>query len=176
MRDSNCFHIIACQVPSVMLILGTCRTTFVFMCKLKNDCLSWSHVSYFTQYMSHVKCSCWILGDEEQFFVSWEKTGKIFVVMSLITCPTCMSKCQVLILILKDMLNNLFHVWPKITIYGRKWQEIFFKINTTITLSCDMVFQRIGSQLKIRQAINWFWTTSFTWNSSTSEELNLIKK
>ena len=42
----------------------------------------------------------------------------------------------------------LFHVWPKITLYGRKWQEIFFKINTTITLSCDVVFQRIGSQLK----------------------------
>ena len=51
-------HVI-CQM--LMLILGTCWTPFVFMCKICN---------YVTCHMSFVKCLCWSFGHAEQFLFS----------------------------------------------------------------------------------------------------------
>ena len=52
---------VICQM--LMLILGTCWTTFVFMCKLKSEYLLLCH-------MSHDKCLCWSLRHAEKFLFS----------------------------------------------------------------------------------------------------------
>ena len=67
-------HVI-CQM--LMLILGTCWTTFVFMCKLKSEYLLLCHMSHVACHMSHVachmshvKCLCWSSWHAEQVLFS----------------------------------------------------------------------------------------------------------
>ena len=63
LRRLRMSHVI-CEM--LMLILGTCWTTFVLMFMLKSEYLWLCHMSHVTCDMSHVKCLGWSLGHAEQ--------------------------------------------------------------------------------------------------------------
>ena len=61
----------------LMVILGTCWTTFVLMSLLKSEYLKLCHMPHVACHMSHcachlsyVKCLCWSLGHAEQILFS----------------------------------------------------------------------------------------------------------
>jgi len=104
-------HVI-CQM--LMLILGTCWTTFVLMSMLKSEYLWLCHMSHFACHMSqcachmsYVKCLClcWFLGHAEQLLFSC-LCSKVSICnyvtfhMSDVTCHIAHVICQMLMLIL----------------------------------------------------------------------------
>ena len=111
-------HVI-CQM--LMLILGTCWTTFVLMSMLKSEYLWLCHISHFACHMSqcachmsYVKCLCWSLGHAEQFLFS------------------CL--CS----------NVAVYGWKRqCFFFDRFFDRHFFD-----TLTCEWTNHRAGSQLK----------------------------
>ena len=96
-------HAVTCHMSYVicqmlMLILGTCWTTFVFMSILKSDYFSCCNMSHFTCHMSHVTCLCWSLGHAEQLLFSWVSSKVI--VCHAVACHMSYVICQMLMLIL----------------------------------------------------------------------------
>ena len=70
-------HVTCYMTYMLMLILGTCWTTFVLMSMLKSEYLWLCHMSHVACHMSHVtcdmsyvKCLGWSLGHAEQFLFS----------------------------------------------------------------------------------------------------------
>ena len=95
-------HVI-CQM--LMLILGTCWTTFVLMSMLKSEYLWLCHISHFACHMSHcachmsyIKCLCWFLGHAEQLLF-WSLCSKVSIYnyvtchMSHVACHMSYVKC-----------------------------------------------------------------------------------
>ena len=150
----------------LMVILGTCWTTFVLMSLLKSEYLKLCHMPHVACHMSHcachlsyVKCLCWSLGHAEQLLFSclYSKvsicnyvTCHISHVTSNMSHCTChMSYVKCLCWFLGHAEQLLFScLGSKVTVYSRKLQWFFGDIISLITLPCEFRCHRAGSQLK----------------------------
>ena len=82
-------HTVIC--PVLMLITGTCWSSFVFMSMLK------SHSLWLFVMLSYVKCLCWSLGHDEQLLFS--------CLCSKVTVYDCLSCCHVMLACWHVMLS-----------------------------------------------------------------------
>ena len=143
---SDCDCVRVCDM--LMLILGTCWTTFVFMWKLKSEYLWLCHMSHV-----YLKCLCWSLGHAEQLLFSCV-SSKVSIFnyvtchISHITCHIAHVTCYLSNAYLdpRDILNKFcFHV------YAQKWVFVIMS-HVACHMShvlCQMLMLILGS----------FWTT-----------------
>ena len=124
-------HVI-CQM--LMLILGTCWTTFVLMSKLKSEYLWLCHMLHVTCRMSHVTChiahvTChmsnayvdpWNMQNNFCFHVYAQKW--VFVIMSHVACRMSHVKCLCWSLGHADFFSCLC---SNVAVFRWKWQCFF---------------------------------------------------
>ena len=81
-----------CVCDMIMLVLGTCWTTFVFMCMLKSEYLQLCHMSHFACHMSYVKCLCLFWEHAEQLLFSCVSSK--LSICNYVTCHISHVTCQ----------------------------------------------------------------------------------
>ena len=148
-------HLVICEMSSVkcqllMLILGTCWTTFVFMSMLKSGMYVKCELSIVKYGVASGKCQMLmlILGTCWTTFVSClcSKVAYVKCQVSNVKC-LCWSLGHAEQFLFSCLCSN-------VDVYGWKWQWFFFDLHT---LSCDWTNHRAGSQLKkclkVRQAL-----------------------